>query len=273
MEFKACVSPFALNAIHLDVGNFFVIFSIQEGGPLQNSKKKQHILLSGPAAMSLFRFISITPFLAHSITSICAWLTSTAAMIAIPPYADGSTLSPDSPAYLTNKCVVCNRNVTGGRAVFVREFIEAGELIGVWSGRIITTAQLDGLPENIRHHTVQVEEGQYLAWGVPNDAPDFINHSCEPNAGMDSQISIVALRRLFPGEEVTIDYAMCDGSAYDEFDCTCGSRMCRGRVRGDDWRRPVLWKRYGNHFSPYLARRIQALKQARAACECVVSVL
>lgn len=167
-------------------------------------------------------------------------------------------------AYLTDKCEVQNRDVTGGKAVFARDVIEPGELIGVWSGRIVTADELDELPADIRRHTVQVEEGLYLASLSPDEAPDFINHSCEPNAGLDGQVALVALHRILPGEEVTIDYAMCDGSPYDEFDCACGSALCRGRVTGEDWRDPALWQRYAGYFSPYLARRIEALRRRRA---------
>ena len=53
---------------------------------------------------------------------------------------------------------------------------------------------------------------------------------------------------------------MCDGSVYDEFDCYCGAHNCRGRVTGNDWKNPELWERYHGYFSPYLARRIEALK-------------
>lgn len=166
-------------------------------------------------------------------------------------------------AYLTDKCEVQNRDVTGGKAVYARDVIEPGELVAVWTGRIVSTEQLDELPEEIRRHTVQVEEGLYLASLGPDEGPDFINHSCEPNAGLDGQITIVALTRIQAGEEVTIDYAMCDGSPYDEFDCACGSALCRGRVTGDDWRNPALWERYAGHFSPYLERRIRALKRQR----------
>ena len=124
--------------------------------------------------------------------------------------------------------------------------------------------ELDELPDEIRRHTVQVEESTLsrLDHG-PDEPPDFINHSCEPNAGLDGQIAIVALHRIQPGEEVTIDYAMCDGSPYDEFECGCGSAICRGRVTGEDWRNPTLWERYAGHFSPYLERRIRALKRRR----------
>ncbi len=172
-------------------------------------------------------------------------------------------MSPDSTAYLTDKCEVQNRDVTGGKAVYAREAIEPGELVAVWSGRIVSADELDELPPEIRRHTVQVEERLYLASLSPDEPPDFINHSCEPNAGLDGQVAIVALHRIQPGEEVTIDYAMCDGSAYDEFECGCGMPACRGRVTGQDWRIPQLWERYAGHFSPYLERRIKALKRRR----------
>jgi hypothetical protein len=166
-------------------------------------------------------------------------------------------------AYLTDQCEVQNRDVTGGKAVYARELIEPGELVAVWSGRIVSAEELDELSEDIRRHTVQVEEGLYLASHGPDEGPDFINHSCEPNAGLDGQIAIVAMTRILTGDEVTIDYAMCDGSAYDEFECECGSALCRGRVTGQDWRSPTLWERYAGHFSPYLERRIKALKRRR----------
>jgi hypothetical protein len=50
---------------------------------------------------------------------------------------------------------------------------------------------------------------------------------------------------------------MSDGSPYDEFDCACGSPLCRGRVTGDDWQRHDLQARYAGYFSPYLQRRIE----------------
>lgn len=133
----------------------------------------------------------------------------------------------------------------------------------MWSGHIVPGEALDALPEEIRRHTVQVEENLYLASFNPSEPPDYINHSCEPNCGLQGQIAIVAMRRILPGQEVTIDYAMCDGSPYDEFDCACGAPICRGRVTGEDWRDPVLWERYAGHFSPYLQRRIEALQRER----------
>jgi hypothetical protein len=172
-------------------------------------------------------------------------------------------VSPGPTAYLTEKCVVRNRDVNGGKAVIAREPIAPGELVAVWSGRIVSAAELDDLSPAIRRHTVQVDEGLYLASLTADELPDFINHSCSPNAGLRGQIAIVAMEAIEASTEVTIDYAMCDGSPYDEFDCACGSHACRGRVTGEDWCIPSLWTRYAGHFSPYLERRIQRLQQAR----------
>ena len=69
------------------------------------------------------------------------------------------------------------------------------------------------------------------------------------------------MRDIAVGEEVCLDYAMCDGSDYDEFDCSCGSPNCRGRISRSDWERPELWERYNGYFSPYLQRRIARLKK------------
>lgn len=166
-------------------------------------------------------------------------------------------------AFLSPKCDVQDRTAAGGKTVIARDRIVPGEVIAVWSGRIVPGAELDDLPEEIRRHTVQVEEDLYLASLSPHEAPDFINHSCAPNAGLRGQITVVAMRRIEVGDEVTIDYAMCDGAPYDEFDCACGSPECRGRVTGSDWRIPALWNRYAGFFSPYLQRRIFALQGRR----------
>jgi hypothetical protein len=79
---------------------------------------------------------------------------------------------------------------------------------------------------------------------------------------LSGQLALVAMRAIQPGEEVSFDYAMCDGSVYDEFLCECGAPNCRGRVAGDDWRNPALWDKYAGYFAPYLQRRIDALRHA-----------
>lgn len=150
----------------------------------------------------------------------------------------------------------------GGWGVYARERVQAGELLTVWSGEVVAGDQLPRLAAAGYSYSVQVEENLYLVTMREPETADFLNHCCNPNAGVSGQLALVALRDIAPGEEVCLDYAMTDGSPYDEFPCACGVPHCRGWVTGSDWMRPELWKRYGNHFSPYLLRRIDQLKKA-----------
>lgn len=148
----------------------------------------------------------------------------------------------------------------GGRALFACAPIPKEEILIVWSGRVVTDAELAYLGPAEQGHSVQIEEGLYQAPLGMDDPADCINHSCDPNAGLRGQIVVVAMRAIHPGEEITLDYAMVDGSSYDEFECACGAANCRGRVSGDDWQRPELWQRYDGYFSSYLQRRIARRK-------------
>ena len=73
------------------------------------------------------------------------------------------------------------------------------------------------------------------------------------------------MRTIERGEEVCFDYSMADGCDYDEFVCHCGTSSCRGRISGDDWKRPELLERYVGYRSPYLERRIEALRRRASA--------
>jgi hypothetical protein len=147
----------------------------------------------------------------------------------------------------------------GGCGVIALQPIKKGELLALWGGRVITEAELDPDMPQFTQRVIQVEKGLYLCDPLQNDPSNCFNHSCDPNAGMSGQIGLVSMRDIAQREEITLDYAMCDDTDYDEFDCVCGSPNCREHVSGHDWMRPELQKKYTGYFSPYLQRRIDAL--------------
>lgn len=163
-------------------------------------------------------------------------------------------------SYLSAKCEVQSTDTRGGHTVVAREPIAKGELIAIWSGILVQSTELDLLPVTVRRYSLQVEEDQYLVSLSDCEPADYVNHSCSPNSGLSGQIALVAMRDIQAGEEVTYDYAMSDGSSYDEFQCGCGSEKCRTSISGHDWQKPELWLRYEGHFSPYLQRRIDRLR-------------
>jgi len=71
------------------------------------------------------------------------------------------------------------------------------------------------------------------------DQTRFINHSCDPNAWVDAGVTadgqvwatIIALRPIAIGEEITYDYAFPPDLAEP---CRCGSANCRGLIIEED---------------------------------------
>ena len=165
-------------------------------------------------------------------------------------------------SHLNPKCSSGAFEEKGGCGVFAREPIKKGELLALFGGRIAARDELDPNMPHFTQRVLQIEDDYYLITPDPLEPSDCFNHSCEPNAGFTGQVGVVAMRDIKAGEEVNFDYAMCDGSIYDEFECHCGTVNCRGQVKGSDWTRPDLWEKYDGYYMPYLARRIEKLKIA-----------
>lgn len=96
----------------------------------------------------------------------------------------------------------------------------------------------------------------------------YVNHSCEPNAGFNGQIFLVATCSISAEEEITYDYAMVmhaspASSPRFSMACACGRPQCRGVVAEDDWRRPELQARYDGYFTWWLQRQIDRDRRKR----------
>lgn len=144
----------------------------------------------------------------------------------------------------------------GRRAVALRT-IRAGERIVEWSGEVITGADAARLSTRERDFLLQIDDDRFLHAGLQSlAAADFINHSCDPNCGFLDARTLVAMRDIRPGETVTFDYAMSDTNSFVDFDCRCETPACRGRMTGDDWRRPDIQARYVGWFAPHVSRMI-----------------
>lgn len=138
-----------------------------------------------------------------------------------------------------------------GYGIFAEEKVKKNELLAIWGGRVVHLDEYRKIYSYKKNFAVQVDE-EFLMIPEPEGPCNWINHSCDPNAGMRGQISLVALRPIFRGEEVTFDYAMTNSVGYDEFSCYCGSPLCRDEISKDDWKRPDLQNRYYPYFSTYL---------------------
>ncbi|HKY94290.1 MAG TPA: SET domain-containing protein-lysine N-methyltransferase [Kiloniellales bacterium] len=145
-----------------------------------------------------------------------------------------------------------------GIGLFAREPIAAGELVVVKGGHVMTREQRDEVALTLGPAEIQIDDHLFI--GPVTEAERYeammhLNHSCDPNVGIRGQIAFVAMRAIAAGEELGFDYATGDDDDW-EMDCHCGAAQCRGRITGQDWRKPELQQRYAGWFSLYLERRI-----------------
>ncbi len=143
-----------------------------------------------------------------------------------------------------------------GCGLIAKEEMAKGEIVVVYGGLIVPKNEIMEYHNTVSHLGIQVSDDFFICPTSKEDAKiGALNHSCEPNCGFKDSITVVAMRDIAPGEELTIDYAMEESYRF-AFDCVCGSRSCRKKLTPDDWKITDLQKRYDGYFSPYLQEKI-----------------
>jgi hypothetical protein len=151
-----------------------------------------------------------------------------------------------------------------GRGLFARAHIAAGTVVSRLGGHLVDTATLRDMLATAAHDpaqpyidTITVDTDLHLV--LPRRrANGYGNHSCDPNLWWVGPFDLAARRDLADGEELTNDYATSTAEPDFAMRCSCRSASCRGMVTGDDWRRPDLQDRYGEHWVPALLARIRS---------------
>ncbi|MFH1848758.1 MAG: SET domain-containing protein-lysine N-methyltransferase [archaeon] len=148
-----------------------------------------------------------------------------------------------------------------GKGIFARQNIAKGEMLFIKAGHIVGYDEAMKCSREIGEYDVQISDNFFLVPKRKDEIRDLavqFNHSCNPNAGPDGQITFVALRDIIKGQEITCDYAAITAYPY-RLSCKCGSKNCRKIITGDDWRSEELQKRYGNNFSWFILKKIRGL--------------
>jgi hypothetical protein len=149
-----------------------------------------------------------------------------------------------------------------GRGLFAKRAIKKDEVVVVKGGYVLTRAQRDRIGRELGPSEIQLTEDLFIGPATKRQREGgmmHLNHSCEPNLGLQGQVVFLSLRDIEADEELTIDYAMTDDEPY-EMKCRCGTPSCRGMITGFDWLKPEIQNKYGGYFSWFIQRRIDALK-------------
>ena len=145
-----------------------------------------------------------------------------------------------------------------GRGLFATEAIEAEELVVIKGGHVFDRATRDHLAETLGPAEIQIGDDLFIGPMTIGDREAgmmHLNHSCEPNVGIQGQICFYAMRDIAAGEELAFDYATGDDDDW-QMECQCGVPSCRGTITGKDWKKTELQRKYAGWFSQYLQRKI-----------------
>ncbi|MCX7677944.1 MAG: SET domain-containing protein-lysine N-methyltransferase [Spirochaetes bacterium] len=119
-----------------------------------------------------------------------------------------------------------------GKSVFANRNFEPNAFIIEFRGKIYTMEEYKKRLNPKNNHYLQISENLFLG---PTRTPDnYINHSCNPNAGIKifgNSVLLFAIKHIHKGEEITFDYSTTMAEDYWEMDCRCGSKNCRGKIR------------------------------------------
>ena len=114
--------------------------------------------------------------------------------------------------------------------VFALERIPPKRRVIEYTGERMTDEQANRLSSRKHIYLFSLANGDVIDGASGGSGAEFINHSCEPNviAREDrGRIWYSSLRRIFPGEELLVDYRL---DSDDEYACGCGAPSCRGKL-------------------------------------------
>ena len=139
------------------------------------------------------------------------------------------------------------------RGVYANEFIKQGEFIAGFYGEIYEEQSATMIPPIARNHAIQFSEYKWRDSPIDGLA-NVLNHSCEPNCGINGLFDLVAMRDIQAGEELCWDYAMTEDSNWEVpgGKCLCGSTLCRGTITPYRDLPKEIKEKYRNYTSVWL---------------------
>jgi hypothetical protein len=113
-----------------------------------------------------------------------------------------------------------------GRGLFAERAFHAGERITRFRGaRFLRDDPIHGTPSGA--NLLQTGPRTYV---LPDGPASFVNHSCNPNAGVGPGLWLVAIADIAPGDEIRFDYSTTMDEDSWTMRCRCKQLNCRKRI-------------------------------------------
>jgi len=130
--------------------------------------------------------------------------------------------------------ILVKKSKIAGRGIFATKSYKKKEFVFQPIGRIVHARNVNWPSLGKKEYNyLQISAWKYL---VPQDLRlKCTNHSCNPNLGvkiLEDKISLVAIKPIKKGQELTFDYSTTMLEEWDEkkMKCNCGSKNCRKEI-------------------------------------------
>lgn len=114
-----------------------------------------------------------------------------------------------------------------GKGLFAKNLIKTGEEILRFKGPYIDFEQTLA-KGNKQGDALQIGNNLYIDVEEPGR---FVNHSCNPNAGIQDNTVLIALQDIPKGEEIYFDYSTTMDEDHWTMPCKCGDENCRESIK------------------------------------------
>lgn len=147
------------------------------------------------------------------------------------------------------------RDTANGKGVFALKDIPEQTILMRVKGEPVDFRKTKKLGD-FESYSLQVGINQYILTEPPFC---YLNHSCEPNAALDSDLFLYTIKQVRAGEEIRWDYSTSMMERSWTMECHCGSPACRGMIRDFDLLPEWLQDKY---FSlgivmPFIVRKLR----------------
>lgn len=114
-----------------------------------------------------------------------------------------------------------------GKGVFAKRNLAKGEKILEFVGPVVTLDKISNL--NIRDgDPLQIGKKEYMVISKP---ALYVNHSCNPNAGIIGNVDLIAIKEIKQREEIQFDYSTTMDEDLWTMKCKCQSKNCRRIIK------------------------------------------
>lgn len=146
-----------------------------------------------------------------------------------------------------------------GLGLVATDLIPKGSTVILFGGKIMTWNEVLSLDPDMQNIPYQIADDLFFGIEFREDLGigERINHSCNPNCGFTSEMKLIAIRNILPGEDVTMDYATRTSLDSYRLECRCSEPNCRGFVTGNDWKISEIQERLGEYYQPYLKEKLK----------------